>query len=317
MLDAGIAGLGRGGCAPPVPCGDGFAARPGPWLAGRAALPPQPGAGPGPEDSREGRTWRARRGSRARLRWPVQRRGRWCPWPVRRRPWLCTVQTAPVRPPRRPVQHGAPLPLLALSGLVSGRSRALLVPPWLRQTTPQPGRGKARARPTLEDLNRPPSPLRGARRACGPLSKPSLALAPGAALVAAAGRLPPPVAKLRSCVASLRSLRRRPPPPLLTPRPRLAVPLPAGIQSLGGSAGGIARPASLSRECRPWRAGVLPGVPPAPSMAPGRGLRFKRTSHLDRSVGWRVRLRWPLRAHGLRPSAPGLAGQHGAPGGPG
>ena len=73
-----------------------------------------------------------------------------------------------------------------------------------------------------------------------------------------------------------------------------------------GSAGRIARPASRSRECHPWRAGVLPGVPPAPSLAPGRGPGFKRRSPLDSSSGWRARLRWPAAPTGFVPQPLGL-----------
>ncbi len=161
----------------------------------------QPVARPLPEDSRDGRPWRARRESRPRLRWPGQRRGRWRPRLARRRPWLGRQPDGawPPAPPPRPARRSSLLAgvMRSCSGPVTG-----LAPPWLRQTTPQPGRGKARARPTLKDSIRPPSPLRGAWWACGPLSKPSLALAPGAALVAASGRYLP---RSQSCApASLR-----------------------------------------------------------------------------------------------------------------
>ena len=208
----------------------------------------QPAARPLPEDSRDGRPWRARRGSRPRLRWPGQRRGRWRPRLARRRPWLGRQPdgTCPPAPPPRPARRS--LLLAGLIGLGVGRSRALLYPPLAgaNGAPARAGQGSCPSHPGNSVL--PPSPLRGARRACGPLSTPSLALAPGAALVAAAG------------------------PPLLSPRPRLAVPLPAG-SGLVGSARGIARPATCSRVCRPWRAGILPGVPPAPSLAPGQGLK--------------------------------------------
>ena len=143
---------------------------------------------------------------------------------------LGASRTAPVRPPRRPVQHGAPCSWLALSGLVWAGHGPCFIPPWLGQTAPQPGRGKARARPSLEDLV-PPFPPPGGLVGLRPAIEAIPGARPGCCVRRCVGALPPPVAKLRSCVASLRSLRRRPPPSLLSPRPRLPVPLPAGIQS--------------------------------------------------------------------------------------
>ncbi len=140
-------------------------------------------------------------------------------------------------------------------------------------------------------LGSPPFPPPGGLVGLRPASEAIPGARPGCCVRRCVGTLPPPVAKLRSCVATLRSLRRPRPPPLLSPRPRLAVPLPAG-SGFVGSAGRIARPASLFKRSRPWRAGVLPGVPPAPSLAADRGLGFKRRSPLGSRSGGRVRLRW-------------------------
>ncbi len=111
---------------------------------------------------------------------------------------------------------------------------------------------------------------------------------PGRCVRRYVGATPPPLAKLRSCVATLRSLRRRTPPALLAPLPLLVVPLPAGIQSFGrwrgrnsphhqpirrkpSLAGGLPWPGSLlrlpwlrakaqdSRESRPLRACLVRG----------------------------------------------------------
>lgn len=173
-----------------------------PGWRGSPAHPSQPGAEPGPEDSREGRTQRARRGSRPRLRWPGQRRGRWRPRLARRHPWLGRQPdgTCPPAPPPRPARRS--LLLAGLIGLGVGRSRALLGPPLAAANVAATRAGQG-PRPA-HDLKTwsPPSPLRGAWWACGPLSKPSLVLAPGAALVAASGRYLP---RSQSCApASLR-----------------------------------------------------------------------------------------------------------------
>ncbi len=211
--------------------------------------------------------------------------------------------TCPPAPPPRPARR---------SSLLGWRSRLCSraghgpcgFPPWLRQTTPKPG-GQGPCPSLPGRFGSPPFPPPGGLDGLRPAIEAIPGARPGCCVRRCGGLPPPPVAKLRSCVAALRSLRRRPPPPLLTPRPRLAVPLPAGCGFVG-RAGGIARPATCSRECHPWRAGVLPGVPPAPSMAPGQGLRFKRRSHLDSRSGGRVRLRWPAAPTGFVPQPLGL-----------
>ncbi len=242
------------------------------WRSSRAHYA-QPAARPLPEDSRDGRPWRARRGSRPRLRWPGQRRGRWRPRLARRHPWLGRQPdaTCPPAPPPRPARRS--LLLAGLIGSCVGRSRALLGPP-LAGANGAPARAGQGPCPTHpERLGSPPFPPPGGLVGLRPAIEAIPGARPGRCVRRCVGTLPPPVAKLRSCVATLRSLRRPRPPALLSPRPRLAVPLPAG-SGLVGSARGIARPASRSRECRPWRAGILPGVPPAPSMARGHGSRF-------------------------------------------
>ncbi len=224
----------------------------------------QPAARPLPEDSREARPWRARRGSRPRLRWPGQRRGRWRPRLARRRPWLGRQPdgTCPPAPPPRPARRSSLLAGVMRSCV--GQSRALLCPPL------------AAANDAAARAGQGPRPAHGLKTWFPPF--------------------PPPGGK-----AGLR------PPIDAIPgtRPGLVVPLPAGT-GLVGSAGGIARTASRSRECRPWRAGVLPGVPPAPSMAAGRGPGFKRTSPLDSWSRWRARLRWPAAPTGFVPQPLGL-----------
>ncbi len=218
-------------------------------------------------------------------------------------------RTAPGRPPRRPVQHGAPCSWLALSGLVWAGHEPCWVPPWLRQTAPQPGRGKARARPSLEDSIRPPSPRRGAWWACGPLSKPSLALAPGAALVAASGRYLPRSQSSASC-ASL------PPPsapsfaPLSAPTARR--PAPGGNRSCWQR--GRNSPPCQPFQRMPSLAGGRPARCPACAIhGQGPGPRIQENVAPGQFVGVASPLALACRAQGLRPSAPGLAGQHGAP----
>ncbi len=174
--------------------------------------------------------------------------------------------------PAAPSSTALLLPLLALCGLVVGRSRALHHPPLSAANGAAVRAGQGPRPPHTGGFESPPSPLRGARRACGPPSKPSLALAPGAALVAAAGSLLP---RSQSCApASLRFA-----PSAVGPRLRSSLRAHGSpsrsrreYRARVGSAGGIARTAPYSRDSRPWRAGVLPGVPPAPSMAPGQGL---------------------------------------------
>lgn len=211
------------------------------WRSSQAPYA-QPAARPLPEDSREGRPWTARRGSRPRLRWPGQRRGRWRPRLARRRPWLGRQPdgTCPPAPPPRPARRS--LLLAGLVGSCVGRSRALLCPPpWLRQTTPHPGRGKARARPTLED-SIPPFPPPGGKEGL----RPALEAIPGAR----------PGCCVRRCG------RAAPPPsdPASAPRfaPTARRPAPGGKRSCG-------QRARNSAHCQPFQR--------MPSMAGGRPAR--------------------------------------------
>ncbi len=186
-----------------------------------------------------------------RLRWPVSRGavtgpGRasatigppW-PWPL-------------VPAPRLPVQHCAHCRWLALLARCVGPvTDPASVQPATANTAGAVWPGRVRARPSREDAalpgsNSAPSLAWVVGRPLGGLP-PENHLAPSRSPArrvpfVTAGRLPPPpLAKLRSCVATLRTLRRRPRPPLLTPRGRLGRSLVPG-HGLVCCAGRIARP---------------------------------------------------------------------------
>ena len=137
------------------------------WRSSQAPYA-QPVARPLPEDSREGRPWRARRGSRPRLRWPGLRRGRWRPRLGRRRPWLGRQPdgTWPPAPPPRPARRS--LLLAGLIGLGVGRSRALLCPPLAgaNGAPARAGQGSCPSHPGNSVL--PPSPPPGGKEGLRP-----------------------------------------------------------------------------------------------------------------------------------------------------
>ena len=103
----------------------------------------------------------------------------------------------------------------------------------------------------------PPFPPPGGTVGLRPANDAVPGTRPGRSVRRFVGAAPPPLAKLRSYVATLHSLRRRTPPTLLSPLPRLVVPLPAGIKSVGGWRGQNSPPHRLFRRSHPWR-GVRP-----------------------------------------------------------
>ncbi len=223
-------------------------------------------------------------------------------------------RTAPVRPPRRPGQHGAPLPLLALSGFVVGRSRALHHPPLAAANGAAVRAGQGPCPPHTGRFESPLPPSGGQGGACGPPLTPSLALAHGAAFVAAAGPLLP-----RSQSYAPTSLRFAPSavgPGLRFSLRALGSPSRSHREysALEGGAGGIARTTSHSR--MPSLAGGHPARCPACAI-PGSGPGPKDPEDIapGQVIGSVSPLALACRAHGLRPSAPGFAVQHGAPGG--
>jgi hypothetical protein len=221
-------------------------------------------------------------------------------------PWLPPA-TRP-RAPRPPVQHGAPASKPALlAGWVGPVTAPASVQPAPASAAGAVWPGRGRARPSCEDsavlARTPRHPWLGWW--VGPWGASRLPIRASVA----SSRPPPAVRRCgrdllpRSRSSAALRYARSAVGPALRSSLRVAGCALSLVSTYGlvGSAGRIAHPASRSRECRPWRAGVLPGVPPAPSMAPGQGPGFERTSPLDsRSGGW-VRLRWPAAPTGFVP----------------